>query len=355
MSLFDSIDVYKLNNEYLFESAKGKKNEDDEDIENVEPEAELADDDAADNDAEKIKDEEVHECVGCPAIEQAMEDNDFFALEAMAIATTLSNKAEACIESYSYATSYDEKVAIQESFSETAKKYWERFKAFLGRVRNMVVRTLQRFMGYVKRLIARISAKWATRNGAVEDIKKAVEAKSEAYNNLKVMVHEDLINKKLSELFKGKKFTADRSSDVLAFLDKAKTDAENNDLAEEIKKAVEDAVKGVDEYVKDLISEAKEVSVSKLDPMRIVEELKKIDNTYTSLNLIKDLLMVQIKKVEDLSKTLADENAKAISLWVQAIKGVVRGYNNKLSAINKIMVIWVQDRVSVLKAVKGVA
>ena len=352
MSLFDNRD-FKTKSTYgfLFE---GKKEEPE-----LEPEAELEDEDAADKDAEKIEEGAIYECVGCPAIVDAKEDNEFFTLEAMAIVTALGSKEEACTEAYAAATSYNQKVAVTESFKESAKKYWERFKGFLGRVRNMIVRTIQRFMGYIKRLIARLQAKWVTRDGSVEDIKRAWKENKEDLKDVEVEVHEVIMNLPI---------------DGFTF-DKAGFDEENKLLTSDALKArINQASSGKDELEKmeDELENEEPLSVSDMldeeigdtvtisvlkcpDPDTIIKELKNVNKVYRRIEVSRKAVYKKIDFVENQVKKVINKKSSVISYFVKYVNKVVQNFNRKLSALNQITVIWVRERIKVLNAIKSVA
>ncbi len=353
MSLFDNRDFEtKSTYGFLFE---GKKEEPE-----LEPEAELEDEDAADKDAEKIEEGAIYECVGCPAIADAKEDNEFFTLEAMAIVTALGSKEEACTEAYATATSYNQKVAVTESFKENIKKYWERFKGFLGRVRNMIVRVAQRFMGYIKRLIARLQAKWASRDGSKDDIMDAWKDKKEDLKDVTVEIHGKILSTPIDEARLANLENSAREKDgkYIDIANVANNIIKNLSESKDARKEMEDYLDDIDvpsasDIIDDVLGDTVEVHVSSLNPKALISDLKNVNKAFKNIDKARKNVTKLIDKVEGSVKKVINKKSEVIGLFVKLVNKIVATYNAILSAFNQYAVIWVRDRIKVLNAIKN--
>lgn len=360
MSLFDNRDLETTqessswdswdNFDFIEEGAKGKNCADgdcDDDSEpDTEPDAEPADDKAADNDAEASTDKEksLKECVGCPAINDAEEQNHFYTLEAMAIQMAFDRTDVACTESYTRAESEMEQEMVTENFKETVKKFWERFKGFLGKVRNMIVRVAQRFAGYVKQLYARVLAKWASRDANIAKI-----GENRFNKDIKVTVYSKLVTTDIGAL--GKEVVGSYATEMKAIEDASNAATAN---AEEAKKTLSDLkIAEKSDVLKNIVGEEKEVTVGSLGvhPKALIDSLKKLKDAIKTIDQMKKGIATHIDKTENRVKSMKDIDSAVMSVQIAAVNKAVSIYNRKLALLNQVLVMWVSSRARVLNAI----
>ena len=82
--------------------------------------------------------------------------------EAVAMNTAFDRVDIACTEAYLAAGTAYEKDIVTEKFSESVKKYAAKFKAFLNKIKNIIVRIFNKAVNYVKVLAARVVAKFSS-------------------------------------------------------------------------------------------------------------------------------------------------------------------------------------------------
>lgn len=350
MSLFDrdfeftkeSNDSVNWDSEYLFEESKKC---DDCDDNTPEGEAEPKDEEAAKNDAEKVDEGALNFVAGCPAIESANEENYFLTMEGLAIQMAFDRTDTACTEAWSMAGSDEEKAMVTESFSESVKKYWVRFKAFLGRVKNMIIRTVQRFIGYIKTLVSKLSIKWATRKANLEKAtKQAANAK-----DIKVTVRLELLNRPISA-FAVKIFDAYQKEKSELNSLSAKVTANS---AEADKKTIgEMKLKDKSEVLKDILGEEKEINLgsSKATPASLIDDLKNAEKAIKEIDGRKKQIMDDINKEENQVKNMKDIDSAIMSVKMACINKRVAIFNRELSLFNQLLVLWLNTRTKALNA-----
>ena len=145
------------------EPAEGDKAEggDKDDTEaEVTPEEEAAITLAVDNDinADSILEARSFESL----IASDAEDAHYACLEAVSATIAFDQADIACTEAYVKAESAYEKQLVTESFKDSVKKYGARFKQFLIKIKNAIVRIFSKAVNHIKILGARIAAKFAS-------------------------------------------------------------------------------------------------------------------------------------------------------------------------------------------------
>lgn len=273
------------------------------------------------------------ECQGSPAIADAEEELHFITTEAMAMNIAFNRVDTACTEAYVMEADEAAKEGIIKRFKDSVKKYWERFKAFLGKLKNMVIRTAQRVAAYVKTFIAKVVTK-----ASLKLKEKAVLDKKVNLADLKITINTNL-NDSVANMIS----RMDRAYDPTYIkFSKMAADAtaEDKDALMEIK------IADKAEVLKAIMGEKKEVAVSTIasDAQKLVADMKRADELIKMVDGKKKNALEVIKHCETRAKAMKDLDTAVMAVRMAAINKAVSVYNRELSCMTTILVAWLGAR-----------
>ena len=296
-----------------------------------------------------------------PALEACDEEMEYLCMEHVNVLATMETvDAQAC-EAYNNASSESEQQAVVEGFKESVSKYWERFKAFCIKIKNLIVRTVQRVIGYLKTLFTRIAAKVVAKlrgKDAKKMAKKVGDANPSRYVS-KVAVYKELLD-------------ADTMDKALKFVDDQNTTYNNSVILNQAKAAIEAAkaeTGKLDEY-RDSVennmeerfktkSELVELAVGSDDPeeIEVTSYHSKIQQFVTdltkakipkSVESTKKSILKSIETIEKMATKSKSISSKRMSLLTYIMNEAVQQTNALLAAIQQVCVMWLQARIKVV-------
>lgn len=316
------------------EEAKAEKADDAEEAEDGEEEASEEDRKEAEEAAEfDLECDSLMECQGSPAIADAEEELHFITTEAMAMNIAFNRVDIACTEAYVMEADEAAKEGIIKRFKDSVKKYWERFKAFLGKLKNMVIRTAQRVAAYVRTFVAKVVAK-----ASLKLKEKSVLEKKVNLADLKITINANL-NDSVANMIS----RLDRAYDPvsLKFSKMAsEATAEDKDALMQVK------VADKAEVLKEIMGEKKEVAVAAIasDAQKLVADMKRAEELIKLVDNKKKNVLEAIKHCEARAKAMKDLDTTVMSVRMAAINKAVSVYNRELSCMTTILVAWLGAR-----------
>ena len=266
---------------------------------------------------------------------------------------------EACDEEMEYMCLENVKAyAVTEGFKETASKYWERFKAFIVKIKNLIVRTVQRVIGYLKALFTRVAAKIVAKFRG-KDAKK-MSAKVKAGNRYvgRVDVYPKLLEvDTVDKLFKGGITVNGKKIDIYEITLRSMLGLEsikNLDEEDRIRKVLEEnfaeGLPSKSDIIEDILGDdtvEKEASGYADDIPNFVSSLQKA-KIPKSVELFKKDIFKSIDKIEKeatKSKTISSKRMSALTSFMNKI---VQFFNAALAAVQQLCVMWLQARIKVV-------
>ena len=267
---------------------------------------------------------------------------------------------EACDEEMEYMCLENVKAyAVTEGFKESISKYWERFKAFCIKIKNLIVRTIQRVIAYLKTLFTRIAAKIVAKfrgKDAKKMAKQVIEGKRyvgkvEVYEKLLDAANmEDLVS--LAELSDEKitKATDKAKSMIKAIKETHETTAKIDDIREELEDDFDRKMLSKSELIEKILGdEPGDVDVTKykdkvekfVTDLRKAKIPKQIENTKKKILKFIDTVEKEATKSKSIS-------SKRMSLLTFVMNKIVQMANSSLAAIQQLCVMWLQARIKVV-------
>lgn len=323
---------------------KDEKDEDDVDDEDVE----LSDDDK--EEAEEAARFDVEEATsiesmkGVTSVVNEMATDAFMACNEMLGLTVALDKIDvACTESYNKTNLVSERAVVTEQFKDTVKKYAQKFKAFILKVKNIIVRAYNRVKNYAVNFMTKVITKIKTRK--VTSLDTEAMAKSDKKYKTFANVTKDFaslaerVEKYMSEQT-GFSVIAQKAIDL-----KPDTSAEDCDaILKQISEAsapskdqIRTAILGQQVEVsasdfKDALSQINSVGVMKKDPFAGYQKW----------------VMDVIKRTESSVFKAKDVNSKVMSVKVALINRAVTYANRVWAVLGTLLHHWVSVRVSVI-------
>ena len=389
MSLFDDNFVSVLEAENAEAKAKEAEADDKKKKKAADDDAEGGDDAAADNaaaadDAEGGNDEECNEedengepvepsdeekaankaaaesavdmDINADSIEEAygfdrlvspdVEEAHYACLEAVTMNIAFDRADVTCTEAYVNAKSSYEKSVVTETFSESVKKYAARFKAFLNKIKNMVIRIFNKAVNYVKILAARVVAKFSSLRG--------IEGKK-INDKVEIKVHEELL--------------ADTGFDALAKKicgpdQKAATDLQAlmmslKSKSAEAAKSELDSIKPKDksELIAAVYKASDKPTTVKLagresDVKKWANQLKQseISKAVDCIKTERDNMFKSIENAKKAGKDAADIDTAKMSVLTGIVNRLMTIFNRRVSAMVTLLLSWINARAKAVRA-----
>ena len=298
----------------------------------AEMDAELAEDPEVESQCEAAAEYDLNctsisECVGFPGKDQISYISAMLT-EQMLLDSVAFNKVDvACSEAYVRASDNYEKEAVTEAFKESAKKYWERFKGFCLRIKNLIVRAFTRFWGYLKKLASKASAKLTA---AALD-KRAKDRK-------------DLLGEVEIDCY-------DALKDSAAAVIKKVKDAANTSLDKDVDINGDGKVTVADssEIIKNVLGEKKTLKGDAFGTVdSIITSLKKCEaEMFKPMGDLKKEILKTID-TEQKNAYSKDSSPEDINAAVKLLNGYVKVLNRYLSVANTAASSWVFARVKII-------
>ena len=324
-----------------------KEDEDvkDEDVEDADEELSDEDKEEAEEsarfDVEEASSIESMKGIEHPVYEMAS-DAHFACLEFIGTTIALDKVDVACTESYVKAVTEAEKEAVTARFKESVKKYAQKFKAFIIKIKNMIVRAYNRVKNYIVNFITKVGQKVASFK-----IKELDTTKLNAATN-KMKVYEAATKgslaavwaKAVSEL-KAKIAYEGIANSVIAL----GNDASDEEIANVRDKINEVAGKSKEDIRKQVLGEQKEVTpatfASALSDLNGLKVPSQVDETRKDILKLIDNVEKSVLKNKDL-------NSKIMSVKVTFVNKMVTVLNKIWAVLGTLMHHWISPRVSVV-------
>ncbi len=344
MSLFD--DNFIISMEAKAKAAK----EDDEEVKepaesNDDPELELTDEEkvevecAVNND---INAKNFKEAMGFDSLIAKDDENVHYAcLEAVTDLIELSKFDVDCTEAYHVATSQYEKQIIAENFKEKVKLFGARFKQFLIKIKNAVIRIFNKAVNYVKIFASKILAKFASK--VKLDSSKKIndnvtinisEALTRPFGNMvtRIMMSKSDSFFELSKLIKSL-----QSTDI----SKAK-EALNNIEVPKKQDLVNNALRGG-------YSDVKLASMQN-DGENMINQLKTIDKNVDMIKGWRKQMESVLSQAENVANSGDNTSPEKINVLTSAVNKAMGCFNARVGAMVSLQSLWVNQRIKIIRA-----
>ena len=326
---------------------KDCKKDKDVDEEKDEKEEDL-DEDLSDDDAEEAEEAAQFDVEEASSIEEMkgiahpltemVTDTTFACLEMMGTSIALDRADVACTESYVTASSIAEKEAVTEGFKETVKKFYQKFKAFIIKIKNIIVRAYNRIKNYVVNLFTKIAKKVVMWKVKELDTKKMKDSK----NTIKIY---EKVTGTLESLLDDPKEMKAGLKEATDCIMKIKNSTSQSDIDEAKNIAAELAKMDKDSIRKQMLGIQREVPVTEfsdaLSDLKGMKVPKAFDrNRKTVLDVI--------KKCEDGVKNDKNLNSQTMSVRVTLINNITSMLNKVWAVMGTLVHHWVAPRVAIV-------
>ena len=327
---------------------KGKEVEDEKaeemEDEDVDVDEELSDDDkekaeeAAEFDVEEAASIEEMKGVSAPVAESAF-DTHCACLEFLGTTAALDKADVACTESYVSASTVAEREAVTEGFKETVAKYYQKFKAFVLKIKNIIVRLYNRIKNYIVNFFTKVAKKvamWKVTKLDTEKLNKSedkIEVYSKVTGPLSDIVGEDpkTVKAGMNEMVKLVTNITSKSSDEAL--------AQARSAAEDTKKMDKESIR------KEMLGIRQEVSVKTFS--NALEDLKKM-KVPASLEKNRNQILKTINTIEGKVKSDKGLDSKSMAVRVTVINALVTLLNKMWAVLGTAVHHWVAPRVSIV-------
>lgn len=288
----------------------------------------------------------VSECLFSPATESLTEDMEVLCMEHMHVLASLEEKHQTALEAYG-----DE--VVVESFKESVKKYWERFKAFIIKIKNLVVRTVQRVIAYIKTLIMRLAAKVVAKLRGKDAKKMAKEVEKGSRFVKKIEVRPNL-SKSVDELcddYMEALVAVTNKASSVAIPEAGSSEKQIDDAKDKLEAIYDEHQKSKSELLDEVLGEAKEVSVTEISGLEEAYNAIKKAKVPKAVDNVKKQILKVIDKVEkDATKKSKSISSKRIAFYTYSTNHAVQQMNAILAAIQETYVLWLSARIKVVNA-----
>ena len=291
-----------------------------------------------------------------PALEACDEEMEYLCMEHVNVLATMESiDAQAC-EAYNNASSESEQQAVVEGFKESVSKYWERFKAFCIKIKNLIVRTVQRVIGYLKTLFVRIAAKVVAKLRGKDAKKMATKVGEGKRFVAKVEIYKRLLEiKSMEALVDGTEKTFDLDKSITVCKNILKN---NKEIDGDLEKAKDNVEQGFDngifktkaEIIEKVVGEdttEEDITSFGNDVPTFVTDLTKAKIPKGVENVKKKALKA-IETIEKEATKSKSMSSKRMSLLTFIMNKSVQLMNNYLAAIQQLCVMWLQARIKVV-------
>ena len=289
----------------------------------------------------------VEEATGFDSIIASDVENAHYAcMEAVTSLIAFDQADVACTEAYKAAGSEYEKQVVTEGFKDSVKKFGARFKAFLIKIKNAIVRIFNKAVNYIKILASRISAKFASR--VKLDKSKKVPA------GIKVRIADRLnadFKTAVTNVFKSTFTQKDPMRDIREVIS----------ILKDPKKTAYDAkvVLGKIEPVnkKDILDQVMpqgwhDVELASLEGNadKYLADLKTISKNVEVIKEFRKEMEESLKNAEASAKGATDIDTTKLNVLTACINKSMACFNAKMSAAVSMQSMWINQRVRIIRA-----
>ena len=270
---------------------------------------------------------------GPVAIHECEEDVHYLCLEAVAMQIAMDKTDQKLTEAYVVTEAEEGKEEVKRSFKESLKRYWERFKGFMERVRLAIVRTAQRVWAYLSSMAAKVSAKIAAK-GKYSTIASdaTIKAPANITKSLKDLV--GAISKEVS------------SANVTLQQVIAKPEAGDKDTVANL------TLPNKDDILKNVLGEEKEIKCNSFGEVSaLISTLKNCSKEAGAyINSEKEKINKNLNSLSATLRRVNDLDTAAMTVGIAAINKEVALYNRQLSVLTSVFVAWLGARTKALRA-----
>ena len=272
-------------------------------------------------------------------------DIHYACLEAVSSIIAFDQTDIACTEAYVLAGSEYEKKMVTESFKESVKKFGARFKAFIIKIKNAIVRIFNKAVNYVRILASKISAKFAKR------IKLDKSKKVPADATVRVS---DVLLKSFQDVVTRGFFKKDANSYPISDALKAITDLINSGTAPEEVKTKLDEIKlpTKADIVHSIVDQGyHDVKLSTLQGKgeEYLKDLEKINDNVKLIKGERDRTEATIKGAERQAKH-GDLDSAKLNALTACVNKAMSAFNTMVSALVSLQSAWISQRVKIIRA-----
>jgi len=269
------------------------------------------------------------------------EDAYYACLEAVSATIAFDQADIACTEAFVKADSAYEKQMVTESFKDSVKKFGERFKQFLIKIKNAIVRIFSKAVNYVKILGARVAAKFAS----------LMKVKN-FYDDAKVKVNKELLDDFTTlcstlegnpEVEKAEKMLDEWMRNGLKY-DKPMSELKLPNKADLVKYVLGDkepeeiAVRNFSGGAKGVLTDLKQSSISKCVKV---------------ITTARNLILAKIKDAEKVINSRKDIDSRDMTLMASVVNKRMSLYNTRVNAYVSIYLAWINARAKAVRAATG--
>ena len=320
------------------------KEGDDADDAELAPEDEKKVEEAVDFDIEA---DSIEEATGFDRI-LASESNDihYACLEAVSSVIAFDQVDMACTEAYVTAGTEYEKQMVTESFKESVKKFGARFKAFLIKIKNAIVRIFNKAVNYVKILASKVSAKFA-RRVKLDKSKKVPADATVRVADVLLKPFQDVITK---GFFLKKDSATVSIGDSLNAITKLITAGEAPDAMKT--KLDEIKLPTKSEVVNMIVDQGyHDVKLSTLQDKgeSYLKELEKVSDNVKIIKGWRDRTEATIKGAESQAKK-GDLDSAKLNALTACVNKAMSAFNTIISAMVSLQSAWISQRVKIVRA-----
>lgn len=325
-----------------------EKDEKEEDVEDVDDDAEeeLSDDDKEEaEEAARFDVEEASSIDAMKGFSSALSDmareSHFTCLEFVGTTIALDKVDVACSESYVKASSIDEKEAVTEEFKENVKLYAQKFKAFILKIKNIVVRFYNRAKNYIVNLFDKVRAKivsFKVKEIDTEALNKS-DKKVKTFTSIKTGETVSTLTSRMGKLWD---MYAGDVEDILTMPSTASEDQ----IAKAKEKLENFAKLSKNEIREKVLGTPTEVELKTFN--KALSDLNDAKNAVKSVDEVRSKIMTAIKDAEKSVNGSKDINSAVMATKVTTINKLV-GFMNKLWAVFGTAIHhWLSPRISVV-------
>lgn len=272
-------------------------------------------------------------------------DIHYACLEAVSSVIAFDQTDIACTEAYVLAGSEYEKKMVTESFKESVKKFGARFKAFIIKIKNAIVRIFNKAVNYVRILASKISAKFAKRI-KLDKSKKVPEDATVRVADILLKSFQDVVTRGF--------FKKDANSYPISDALKAITDLINSGTApEEVKKKLDEIkLPTKADIVHSIVDQGyHDVKLSTLQSKgeEYLKDLEKINDNVKLIKGERDRTEATIKGAERQAKH-GDLDSAKLNALTACVNKAMSAFNTMVSALVSLQSAWISQRVKIIRA-----
>ena len=272
-------------------------------------------------------------------------DIHYACLEAVSSIIAFDQTDIACTEAYVLAGSEYEKKMVTESFKESVKKFGARFKAFIIKIKNAIVRIFNKAVNYVRILASKISAKFAKRI-KLDKSKKVPEDATVRVADILLKSFQDVVTRGF--------FKKDANSYPISDALKAITDLINSGTApEEVKKKLDEIkLPTKADIVHSIVDQGyHDVKLSTLQSKgeEYLKDLEKISDNVKLIKGERDRTEATIKGAERQAKH-GDLDSAKLNALTACVNKAMSAFNTMVSALVSLQSAWISQRVKIIRA-----